>query len=87
MQSGEIMKKEICPRCGSMIKNNYCVKCGPANNFYVEKLTKNDKKTDLELFMKDSYKKAKYNNLIDEIRENNDPARMENPDNLDRPFS
>ena len=32
-------------------------------------------------------KKAKYNNLIDEIRENNDPARMENPDNLDRPFS
>ena len=52
------MKKEICPRCGSMIKNNYCVKCGPANNFYVEKLTKNDKKTDLELFMKDSYKKS-----------------------------
>ena len=58
------MKKEICPRCGSMIKNNYCVKCGPANNFYVEKLTKNDKKTDLELFMKDSYKKAKYNNNL-----------------------
>ena len=64
MQSGEIIKKEICPRCGSMIKNNYCVKCGPANNFYVEKLTKNDKKTDLELFMKDSYKKAKYNNNL-----------------------
>lgn len=53
-------ENQRCPKCNFFITNGYCTKCGYYNNNdYLNKY--NTPISDIEIFLKDNYKKLKYN--------------------------
>ena len=53
-------EKSRCPKCNFFLTNGYCVRCGYYNNnTYLNKYSTHV--SDIEIFLKDSYKKIKYN--------------------------
>lgn len=56
------MKK--CPKCGFLMRDKYCLKCGYIDERFVDEITK-DTSSDMELLLKDDYQKIiHYNNSI-----------------------
>lgn len=56
------MKEIVCPKCGFHLTNHtYCVKCGYTKNVFSTDMKKYTNQNDVELYMKNSYKKVVYN--------------------------
>lgn len=56
------MTKEKCPKCGFYLTNHtYCVKCGYTKNVFSTGMEKYTTQNDVELYMKNSYRKVVYN--------------------------